>query len=100
VPRLRNSGAIPPFPQYAFMAWCLINHRDFRFTFVVRHLVCLGHIKQINNNNVSLLYARRVTNSDIAASRNRDYRGRSVDEAMGWGVVNWIHLTQDKDHGN
>jgi hypothetical protein len=21
-------GAIPPFPKYAFMAWCLIKHRD------------------------------------------------------------------------
>jgi hypothetical protein len=22
------SGAIPPFPQYAFMAWCLVKYRD------------------------------------------------------------------------
>jgi len=22
------SGAMPPFPQYAFMAWCLVKHRD------------------------------------------------------------------------
>jgi hypothetical protein len=22
------NGAIPPFPQYAFMAWCLVKHRD------------------------------------------------------------------------
>jgi len=28
------SGAIPPLPQYAFMAWCLVKHRDkFTFTF-------------------------------------------------------------------
>jgi hypothetical protein len=27
------SGAIPPFPQYAFMAWCLVKHRDFTFYF-------------------------------------------------------------------
>jgi hypothetical protein len=26
------SGAIPPLPQYAFMAWCLVKHRD-NFTF-------------------------------------------------------------------
>jgi hypothetical protein len=25
-------GAIPPLPQYAFMAWCLVKHRD-TFTF-------------------------------------------------------------------
>jgi hypothetical protein len=22
------SGAMRPFPQYAFMAWCLVKHRD------------------------------------------------------------------------
>jgi hypothetical protein len=28
------SGAIPPRSQYAFMAWCLVKHRDnFAFTF-------------------------------------------------------------------
>jgi hypothetical protein len=25
-------GAIPPLLQYAFMAWCLVKHRDFTFT--------------------------------------------------------------------
>jgi hypothetical protein len=27
-------GAIPPLPQYVFVAWCLVKHRDnFTFTF-------------------------------------------------------------------
>jgi hypothetical protein len=30
-------GATPPFPQYAFMAWCLVKRRD-NFTF---HLIFL-----------------------------------------------------------
>jgi hypothetical protein len=30
----RMHGAIPPLPQYVFMAWCLVKHRDnFTFTF-------------------------------------------------------------------
>jgi hypothetical protein len=34
------SGAIPPLPQYAFMAWCSVTkkHRDsftFTFTFTI-----------------------------------------------------------------
>jgi hypothetical protein len=30
----RMCVAIPPFPQYAFMVWCLVKHRDnFTFTF-------------------------------------------------------------------
>jgi hypothetical protein len=27
-------GAIPPLPQYDFMAWCLVKHRD-NFTFTL-----------------------------------------------------------------
>jgi hypothetical protein len=28
------SGAIPPLPQYVFMAWCSVKHRD-KFTFTL-----------------------------------------------------------------
>jgi hypothetical protein len=28
------SGAIPLLPKYAFMAWCLVKHRD-NFTFIL-----------------------------------------------------------------
>jgi hypothetical protein len=34
LPRLRVYGTISPIPQYVFMAWCLVKHRDnFTFTF-------------------------------------------------------------------
>jgi hypothetical protein len=34
--RSRMRGAIPPLPQYIFMAWCLVKHRhSFTFTFAV-----------------------------------------------------------------
>jgi hypothetical protein len=36
VPSLRMRGAVPRLPQYFFMAWCLVKHRDnltFNFTF-------------------------------------------------------------------
>jgi len=33
-------GAIHPLPQYAFMAWCLVKHRDnFTFTLVTEALI-------------------------------------------------------------
>jgi len=33
-PRSIMRGAIPPLPQYFYMAWCLVKHRDnFTFTF-------------------------------------------------------------------
>jgi hypothetical protein len=31
-------GGIPPLPQYAFMAWCLVKHRD-NFTFTYRYFM-------------------------------------------------------------
>jgi hypothetical protein len=35
VPRSRMRGAIHLLPQYVFMAWCLVKHRDnFTFTFI------------------------------------------------------------------
>jgi hypothetical protein len=38
VPRSRVGGAIPPLPQYIFMAWCLVKHRN-NFTFTLPHIV-------------------------------------------------------------
>jgi hypothetical protein len=40
-------GAIPPLPQYVFMAWCLVKHRD-NFTFLKsRRMICVGHVELI-----------------------------------------------------
>jgi hypothetical protein len=36
VPRSRMRGAIPPLPQYTFMAWCLIKRRDFTLKLPLR----------------------------------------------------------------
>jgi hypothetical protein len=37
-------GAIPPLPQYVFMAWHLVKHRDiFTFTFYEDEITDLGH---------------------------------------------------------
>jgi len=36
VPSIRIRGAILPLPQYAFITWCLVKHRDnFSFTFML-----------------------------------------------------------------
>jgi hypothetical protein len=51
VPRSRLHGAIPPLPQYVFIAWCLVKHRDnFTFTFLpfttntVSFLICKSNL--------------------------------------------------------
>jgi hypothetical protein len=36
------SGAIPPLPQYAFMAWCSVKHNKDNFTFLPL-LLCYNH---------------------------------------------------------
>jgi hypothetical protein len=56
------SGAIPPLPEYVFMAWCLVKHRDnFTFTFTLtfyplpnifrviksRRMSCAGHVARM-----------------------------------------------------
>jgi hypothetical protein len=33
----RKNGVIPSLPQYAFMAWCLVKHRD-NFTLIISQL--------------------------------------------------------------
>jgi hypothetical protein len=32
-PEVKNYGSIPPLPQYVFMAWCSVKHRD-NFAFI------------------------------------------------------------------
>jgi hypothetical protein len=40
-------GAIPPLPQYVFMAWCLVKHRDFTFSFYFAFQLCFRGIHQL-----------------------------------------------------
>jgi len=37
---VRMHGAIPPLPQYVFVAWCLVKHSD-NFTFTFFTFICL-----------------------------------------------------------
>jgi hypothetical protein len=40
-------GAIPPLPQYALMAWCLVKHRD-NFT-IVNAMAATAYFKVLSN---------------------------------------------------
>jgi hypothetical protein len=37
VPRSRMRGGVPPLPQYAFMAWCLVEAQGLFFTLMFRN---------------------------------------------------------------
>jgi hypothetical protein len=64
VPRSRMRGAIPPLPQYVFMAWCLVKHRD-NFTFYLyikqKFLLHVPKRRKISGKNLcSLLYFKCI----------------------------------------
>jgi hypothetical protein len=47
-----GNEAIPPFPQYDFMAWCLVKHRDnFTFNFIVLNTVLKTPQSMFNPEN-------------------------------------------------
>jgi hypothetical protein len=56
-------GAIPHLPQYVFMAWCLVEHRD-NFYFTVPRL-----------DNVITFAVRGEQRIDIGLSRVKGRRG-------------------------
>jgi len=45
MPRSRMRGAILPLPQYVFMAWCLVKHRN-NFTFYLLLFVVTKRISR------------------------------------------------------
>jgi hypothetical protein len=57
----RMRGAIPPLPQYVFMVWCLVKHRD-NFTFLplqyilftVSTRIGFNHLKDESHNHRNL----------------------------------------------
>jgi hypothetical protein len=62
-------GVIPPLPQYAFIAWCLVNHRD-NFTFTFCMIVLLASIMLVTVFRVILcillfMYKGKVCKSTL-----------------------------------
>jgi hypothetical protein len=53
-------GAILPLPQYVFMAWCSVKHRDnFNFTFTFTfNFEWFGHVKRMRamRSSYKILY--------------------------------------------
>jgi hypothetical protein len=62
------SGVIHPLPQYAFMAWCLVKHRD-SFTFKREKLA--GGCRILHNEELHNLYTPPNISREIKSSRMR-----------------------------
>jgi len=58
-------GAIPPLPQYVFMAWCLVKHMD-SFTFTYNYFV-LYNVRQVKDRSLKSLstFHRSVSNAQF-----------------------------------
>jgi hypothetical protein len=40
------SGALSPFPQYVFMEWCLVKHRD-NFTIIIIIIIIMSRDRSV-----------------------------------------------------
>jgi hypothetical protein len=78
-------GAIPPLPQYDFMAWCLVKHRD-NFTFTVdKFAIHNGKYEKLLRTLLMLIV-------QVMLDCNLDSNGRCVnylrvDTATGFGYT-------------
>jgi hypothetical protein len=73
----RMHGAIPPLPQYVFMAWCLVEHRDnFRifsiinnnyndYTEIKNKCSCNENATYLNHDVTSVLHAFSLNYSSV-----------------------------------
>jgi hypothetical protein len=68
VQRLEMRGAIPP-PQYIFMAWCLVKHRNyFTFAFKVRE----GSVRFVSLKWIWCFWFPHVVAHDVPVQYHRD----------------------------
>jgi len=62
-------GAIPSFPQYVFMAWCLVKHRDkFNFTFELFSLIKSGEYNKLWSSSLFSVIHPPVTSSVLLST--------------------------------
>jgi hypothetical protein len=84
-------GAIPPLPQYAFVAWCLVKHMDNLLTY---YLLCNTHEEM--RNAYQILVGKSEGKRLLGRLRRRWEDNIRMDlRKTGWEGVDWIHLAQD-----
>jgi hypothetical protein len=70
-------GAIPPLPQYAFIALCLVKHRDnftFTFTYLFVHLIVASLITELiksRHHIITALFALSVLTLAVSSKRSK-----------------------------
>jgi hypothetical protein len=77
-------GAIPPFPRYVFMAWCLVKHRDnFTFYILLNMITLIWNGFQYEEDRVfsDLIRSDRLCNSGVLSAITVLWRW-----ATGWTI--------------
>jgi hypothetical protein len=69
-------GAIPPLPQYVFMAWCLVKHRD-KFTFYVYLIPKRGLITS-SQELLAVLWPDHSLYKHLQTSPHSKYDSRTI----------------------
>jgi hypothetical protein len=93
-------GAIPPFPQYVFMAWCLVKQRD-NFTFylyIYRELNPNGSWRKLHNDELHNLYC---SPNIVRVIKSRRMRWAGHVARMGRGEFLtgfWLGRLKARDH--
>jgi hypothetical protein len=80
-------GAIPPLPQYVFMAWCLVKHREnFTFTFTLN-----GHRHALLTIVLEVTLMNREKSAECWNCNPTTDAGASIPPSR--GKIAWLAIT-------
>jgi hypothetical protein len=98
VPRSENAWSYTFTPQYVFMAWCLVKHRD-NFTFYLLpyfpYFLSFRTIGQLHNSIASKIRLNRDSSVGIALGYGLDDRGSGVRFPAWAGNFSLHHRVQN-----
>jgi hypothetical protein len=88
--------AVPPLPQYVFMTWCLVKHRD-NFTFTLFYTLC-DNKTNIQVSTYGVFVGKPEGKRPLERPRRRwkDNIRKDLRE-MGWEDVDWMYLTEGRN---
>jgi hypothetical protein len=88
------SGGIPSLPQYAYMAWCLVKHKE-NFTFLIRE-----HIIQHMHLHKRPLYLVFLCFQDSSCNKALNIIVRHVGQDVQLTAVHiWARFCGSEDEG-
>jgi hypothetical protein len=86
--------AIPPLPQYVFMAWCLVKHRDnSTFTFYIIIIIIIIFFSTIGKYSVSEFNENCIIIHVTSLVKKNNYFKQMFHAINCWNVlITWLLL--------